>query len=104
MCTRSDKADENEKTEGGACEGAKRTGGEEAVVPAETRSQTIERVELFLRWLCQVRLVRSLVSFSLALRIFSFWFSFCQKWSWDRRVLRVAWFETTLVVDWHGIW
>lgn len=50
---------ESENAGSGASEGAKRAGEEEAVVPAETPSQTIERVEAFMRWLCQVRRVRS---------------------------------------------
>lgn len=46
---------ESENAEGGASEGTKRAGEEEAVAPAETPAQTIDRVEAFMRWLCQVR-------------------------------------------------
>eukprot|EP00752_Nemacystus_decipiens_P004263 g3894.t1 len=45
--------------EGGASEGTKRAGEEGAAVPIETPSQTIERVEAFVRWLCQ-EVLRSL--------------------------------------------
>lgn len=50
---------ESGNPEGGAAEGAKRAAEEVTVVPAEAPPQTIERVEAFMRWLCQVRRVRS---------------------------------------------
>ena len=61
--------------EGGASEGAKGAGEETAVVPAEAPSQTIERVEAFVRWLCQVRRVRSPFSFPLDVAALAFFFS-----------------------------
>lgn len=53
---------EGEDVGGGTSKGKKRVGDKEAVVATEPPSQTIERVEGFMRWLCQVRCVRSLLS------------------------------------------
>eukprot|EP00903_Cladosiphon_okamuranus_P018216 g16755.t1 len=49
----------SKNAEGGTYEGAKCAGEKEAVVPAETPSQTIARVEAFMCWLCQ-EVLRSL--------------------------------------------
>ena len=58
--------DENaEGAEGSASGGTTRAGEEAGAVSAETPSQTIDRVEAFMRWLCQVRRGRcSSISFS----------------------------------------
>lgn len=55
------------EVESDASERATRPGEEVATVPAETPSQTIERVEAFMRWLCQVR--QRCVRFSLLLSL-----------------------------------